>query len=307
MLERREGVPIEASAYIAPLLAEHVRRVEEAARPVMTDASAVVDPEQLHDFRVALRRLRTLLASSERLFKSEPFARARRALRALARTAGAARDEEVLAETIAAIEVKEAFRAEILRWLQGREGLVRDLRARVTAALRGAADEAPDGGLSAALHLTGSLPLRRKAGDVQTAELAFDALRDACRRVHEEAERSNAASPKARHQLRIRWKRVRYTAEMLSDALRASGASEEGLAELTQAAVTMQKRLGALHDIHCAETQIAADRALPPGARRALRKSLRAARKAATERVEEALGDALLVAVSAQRRSASTP
>src|SRR5262245_14698268 len=58
--------------------------------------------EALHDFRVALRRLRTLLKAYRDLVRDSVSKKQARALRDLARSTGAARDAEVQLEWLAA-------------------------------------------------------------------------------------------------------------------------------------------------------------------------------------------------------------
>src|SRR5580765_6278481 len=71
-----------------------LRQLDEVvqARAALEQAD---DPDALHDFRVALRRLRSCLRSYREQVKPSVGRRLRRRLRRMARTTGASRDLEV--------------------------------------------------------------------------------------------------------------------------------------------------------------------------------------------------------------------
>src|SRR5262245_7471945 len=114
------------------------------ALPFLDGAAAAVGllesdghPEALHDFRVSLRRLRTLLKAYRGLLRDSVSRKQARALRDLARSTGAARDAEVQLEWLAAQEkeVKPAAR-KALSWL------VERVEARKQAAYAAVREEA---------------------------------------------------------------------------------------------------------------------------------------------------------------------
>ena len=76
------------------ILAHLLRHQRKAARHVLKRLESASDPEALHDFRVALRRLRSLLRSYSE-YKDHLPRRCRKRLRRLARETGQARDREV--------------------------------------------------------------------------------------------------------------------------------------------------------------------------------------------------------------------
>jgi CHAD domain-containing protein len=140
-----------AQAFVRPLLREQCAAVREGASRVIGSASSgQIDPEAIHDYRVALRRLRTLLKAAEPLFKRKATARVRDGLRRFARAAGDVRDEEVLAETLGRITLPQAIRERVDAWLANRARRERALRSAVIAQLQPAGDaaallEAPGG------------------------------------------------------------------------------------------------------------------------------------------------------------------
>ena len=100
-------VPVLASGYVRGLVQAECAAVRDGAARVVATAhkegpedQGSLDTEAIHDYRVALRRLRTLLRAAAPLFKRGPMERLFDGLRRFARAAGAVRDEEVLAETL---------------------------------------------------------------------------------------------------------------------------------------------------------------------------------------------------------------
>jgi hypothetical protein len=192
-----------AHAFVRPLLRAKCEAVRDAAARVSRSAGGGhVDPEAIHDYRVALRRLRTLLDASEPLFKRGPLARLRDGLRQFARTAGAVRDEEVLGETLSTLDLPPAIRSRVDAWLSARARRERALRAAVIAQLARREPPPPPARASRAgalapsepaprwrpvragpalalplLDLAEALPLRRRAASISTRSLALAAVR----------------------------------------------------------------------------------------------------------------------------------
>ena len=281
----------QASEVVRRAVAGLVERTLSAAGRVVHDRS---DPEAIHDFRVGLRRLRTVLRAARRLHGK---ARARALSEALARfgdATSALRDEEVLDETIQATTLPDGFRAPIRAWL--------DERARHESALRDQAVELIRSGeltesLSALKELTASKP---RKGDEPLRQLARQLLRQVQGDVREllPVAREDAAGL---HRLRIRFKRLRYTAEMLggfmtrhdaAEVLRTAGSRrqrrEPQYAALAKLAARMQKDLGLLHDADVALATVAAGD-LDPHTRAALIEALMALRDKLCDRAMERL------------------
>ena len=303
-----------AHAFVRPLLRAKCEAVRDAAARVSRSAGGgPVDPEAIHDYRVALRRLRTLLDASEPLFKRGPLARLRDGLRRFARTAGAVRDEEVLGETLGTIDLPLAIRARVDAWLSARARRERALRAAVIAQL--ARTEPPPPGpdpvapassapevapsdpgpppLPVLLDLAEALPLRRRAASISTRSLALSAVGAAAQKTLREAARPDAGTPERLHRLRIRYKGVRYTGELFSEAIARRGPLAEALAARVKVATRMQKRLGELHDLDEAIARVARARALGVGERMVVHHGLRSAREALLERLARELPGAL--------------
>ena len=202
-------------------------------------------PAALHDFRVALRRLRSTLRAYRGLLEDVVRGKDRRRLRALARATGDARDAEVQVEWLTTRlakargaerdAVKEALEAARARSEEAAEQLreaVRgfpDERERLARRLRGyrtelRAGEAPGGRL---FRFELASRLRAEADDLAAKLLA----------VTDEEHQDEA------HQARISLKRLRYLLEPVRDTV-------PGAREVLHELKALQDRLGEMHDAH---------------------------------------------------------
>jgi CHAD domain-containing protein len=88
-----------AHAAAAAIARQRLERALEKAAPLLVvvddDTAATIGNEEVHDFRVAVRRLRSWLRATDPLLHDDLPRNARAALRRLARRAGAARDAQV--------------------------------------------------------------------------------------------------------------------------------------------------------------------------------------------------------------------
>jgi CHAD domain-containing protein len=220
--------------------------VSELARAYLDDARRAApglgprsDPDALHDFRVALRRLRGLFRAYRAPLGPRISKRLRRRITAVADATGAGRDADVSLVWITA-QMKGLTRSERVgaRWLADRirvrreadpegrrlparfERLDRRLRKRLAADAR--ALEAPAGPSFAGT----------------TARLVTDAavsLTEALRTIHAPDD------TEAAHEARLAGKRLRYLLEPVADA--AAGAP--GLIERLR---SLQEQLGEFHE-----------------------------------------------------------
>jgi CHAD domain-containing protein len=300
-----------APAFVRPLIEALCAASRDAAsRVVAKTEHGRPDPEAIHDHRVALRRLRTLLAACDKLFKRRALSRVQEGLRDLAKAAGAVRDEEVLAETLGKLDLPDAIRTRVDAWLVARAPRQRELRAAVIQGLtregdepseegegttpeKGAARSTPAPALFRRLELAEALPLRRRAAALSTRAVALRAIEDAAERTLAQAARPDAATPDGQHRLRIRWKRLRYTAELFSKAFAKDSPAFAALAQRVKTATRMQKRLGELHDVDEAIAAVSRAERLDAGDRMVLHHRLRACRGAMEARLAKELPAAL--------------
>jgi CHAD domain-containing protein len=195
------------------------------------------DDEACHDLRVALRRTRTVLEVGRSVLGRHHANEVRGTLRDLMRASGALRDEEVLLGVVASLGVD---RPDVNAWLEARKRREQVLRRVLTRLVKA-------GELRRGRHLLHAL-LAFRVDPSRDRRLAKFARR-AVDRARRDVERKRAAAPddvSALHDLRIAYKRLRYTVETFADALPSD------LTMLAQTAARVQKRLGDVHDIDVA-------------------------------------------------------
>jgi CHAD domain-containing protein len=275
---------------LLPLLSavrEGAARLRESERSGGDESPLPQDDEAVHDFRVALRRLRTLLRPARRVYGKKRVRAVAEELRRVAQSTGALRDEEVLRETLSALPLPPPAREELMRWVARRARKEQAYRAEVAALLQDRAGKArwSESSLDASLDRLEKLLHRKKARRISAGELARRALSDAIEGARAHAS-GDPASSAAMHALRIRYKRLRYTAELFEPIL------GEGVAEIVKVATRMQRRLGDLHDLDEAIDRIKRTREIEAAARDAILASLQTARAAASDRVQRDLVEA---------------
>ncbi len=197
------------------------------------------DAEALHDFRVALRRLRTVLRSfRETLGRTVPK-RLQRRLRDVARATNAGRDAEVQLVWIRS-HLAELGSRPGLPWLLAR---LEDRRDRAYAELQ---QETTQEFRQLELRLRRALNAARADG--RASEPPFAAavamlIREHVAALEQELAASHAArDDEAIHRARIAAKRLRYLLEPLMDASQPAHAAVARLKQL-------QTLLGELHDL----------------------------------------------------------
>jgi CHAD domain-containing protein len=248
-----------AEARIRPLLlslVEVTRQADARARK----AGGAQDPEAIHDLRVSLRRLRTMMRAARPVFGKKRMQTLGEELRAVAATAGAVRDDEVLRETLGDLKLEPTVRAEVEAWLARRERIEAQRRAGVTRLLA-------EGRLTRALEAVAQGLTKKKKHphdeSLSAHTLAHEAIAQAEENIRAIA--PTRATPAAlMHELRIRYKRLRYTAELFAPELGDAALS------LEKRAAKMQKRLGELHDLDEAAARIRRATSLSPDTRATL-------------------------------------
>jgi len=244
-------------------------KLEELDRELSATVPRVVsqvDPEAIHDMRVSIRRLRTILKIARPVYGRFLADAVRSAFTEIHRATGTLRDEEVLEETLASLNLQKAsFGA----WKAQRSIRERRLRRDVIRTLRSGDVDGARKILEALL----ALPVK-PSRDKELLKFARSAVDEARQRVEE----GLAASPDdvvALHDLRIDFKHLRYVAEIFGEAL------PPDLAALAKSASVFQKRLGEVHDIDVAISTIERSRSLDPALRAPVLRGLAVARRAA--------------------------
>jgi CHAD domain-containing protein len=233
-----------AGAYVLAKLRELDADVSAATPRVLAKEE---DDEAVHDLRVAIRRLRTLLKMSRELFGRWHTDVVRGAFAEVMRATGDLRDEEVLEETLDGTAEGAAFE----HWLGHRKTREAKLRHAVTTRIkRGELDKARI--LLKALLVFPVDPER----NVELARFARRTVERARRKVERKRD-VEVSDALGLHELRIAYKELRYSIELLADALPIDARA------LLEPATVFQKRLGELHDVDVARDVISNAKDLP--------------------------------------------
>ena len=237
---------------ISPFLAPMLRRLDVAVGKAIPRVVKDADEEAIHDLRVAIRRLRTLLRLARPVYGRFHADAVRVAYTEVFRATGELRDEEVLDETLDEVAVEEPS---FVAWRALRSARERRLR-RATVARVSGGELAKARLLLRALVTLPALPKR----DKNLAKYARRCVESARRRV-EKLSDVPTDDVVGLHDLRIAYKELRYAAELLAGAL------PEELAALAEPAARFQKRLGEIHDADVAIATVSRARALTPETR----------------------------------------
>lgn len=248
-----EGLAAPAAEAVPALLAARVADVTvAAARLGQSD-----DVEALHDFRVAIRRLRSLLRAYRDLTDDVIPRRLRRRLRRLARATNASRDLEVKLNWLegerAALRPRERTGE---RWLAGRLKEDRAEADREALTLVSSDLTALTNALTDRLD---DLPPASGVGAVAFGRLVADLVRELAHELEQHVGRVTAIEAQEEaHDARIAGKRVRYLLEPLAATVPLAG-------ELVARLKGLQDLLGDMHDADVAAHLIA--EAMEDGAR----------------------------------------
>ncbi|MFZ5653237.1 MAG: CHAD domain-containing protein [Pseudomonadota bacterium] len=202
--------------------------------------------EGVHQVRVALRRLRSLLRLFAPVLPAEFTAGWRRRLGDSARALGATRELDVLCDELlapAAGEVAEAAWTAALLVLDAER---RDARARAEAAL------APDRqGRLILEFLAAATELAEADGSTDLAALAAQRMDRLRRRLRRRARALPAADAAAWHALRIAAKRLRYGLDFFAPLW-----PRKAVAEYRRRLARIQRRLGRVQDLEAARLRL---------------------------------------------------
>lgn len=275
------------------LLALRLLDQAEDARLRLREGS---DPEALHDFRVAIRRLRSTLRSYAPQLEDSVGRKDGRRLRSLARNTSESRDREVQLEMLDEIRTEDESEAGAIAWLRTRieamkaeaDVRVRDvveqrfprIRKRLSERLshyRGTVNGArPD----ARDPVVGEVA----AGAVTVLGATLEARLAGVRDVQQQA---------GAHRARIAGKRVRYALEPLRPEVPLAASAVKRLKRL-------QDALGDMHDVHIFAQEISAlidspapeDGSRPDAGLLVLRERLRAMRNERFDAIRATWGGA---------------
>jgi CHAD domain-containing protein len=213
-----------------------LRRLAQVMEDNRGGAASALDPEFLHDFRVAMRRTRSVLRELRRVFAPEEARHFRAEFRWLQRATGEARDLDVYVAEFGAMRalVPERWRADLepLRELLARRrelahrACARELRSQRVLALAHDWEALLDG-------LVGLPGEGRPDAERPIAELAAERIRRVYRRMVRAGRAIGPDSPAAEyHELRKQGKELRYLLELFGRPLLHAGALHPAIATL---------------------------------------------------------------------------
>jgi CHAD domain-containing protein/CYTH domain-containing protein len=225
----------------------------QQAEATFTRLSTSADDEALHDFRVAVRRLRSHITNYREWLSESVERKQQRRLRQIARASNPSRDLEVLSAETQSLECKSELERAGATLLQERfrSGMKDAIRAFQTEALH---DFPP---LARELRHGLSVYLQQVKLDGRAEERLGRVAARLSARLRQEIHRQLAAVHSIEHQIethdaRIAGKKVRYLLEPFAEQRAACQAAVAGLREF-------QNALGHLHDVHVlmTETEVA--------------------------------------------------
>ena len=177
------------------------------------------DPEDVHQFRVATRRLRSDLRTFAPLLDPEPASEVRGRLRLLGAKAGAARDTDVLSDRLKATAevLPEQDAAGVGQLLHRLDDQAREARSALLQELR---SPSYDQLLDTLVGMAARPPVAAEPpglADQRAADLAVGLIRRPWRRLKRAAKALAKHSPDTQwHAVRIRAKQCRYAAEAVA-------------------------------------------------------------------------------------------
>ncbi|HEX9894923.1 MAG TPA: CHAD domain-containing protein [Gemmatimonadales bacterium] len=239
------GIAAAAPETVAALLEDRIARAGQAAGRL----DEPDDPEGLHDFRVAIRRLRSLLRTYRDLTYEAVPRRLRRQLRRIARATNSSRDLQVklgwLNQQTESLRPRERTGQ---RWLEERLAEDRDTADREALDLVRTELE----GLAQALrHRLEELPETGKQAGLSFARLTALLILELTHELEQHLARvETIENQEEAHDARIAGKRVRYLLEPLVGVLPVAE-------ELVMRLKTLQDLLGEMHDADVAALLIA--------------------------------------------------
>jgi CHAD domain-containing protein len=285
------GAPLKVSAYFPRQARTLFRRIRRARQAVLDEAHG----EAIHDLRVAIRRLRSVLRSVRGVYGPFHVQAISGQIKRLADRTNALRDAEILEHSLPSLHLGARTAEAIDGWLAHHRESARAVRESIKTELAGRALETVFRQFNA-LFL---LPVR-PGRDRDVASLAAARLeRDRRRLLKTIGDPMTLLHDTERlHRARILAKRLRYTGEFYRRFI------PRLRRKLTRAGRTLQTLLGQLHDLDVLMRHFADDGNLEMQARAELLLRLSEQRAATVERAREPLTRALRL-LRAQPRAAT--
>lgn len=257
LLERKGLSPGGYSSKIKVSLQPEMRAAE-AIRHILGDLTTVmqlnipgvredIDSEFLHDFRVSVRRARSLLSQMKNVLDTETTARLQQRLKAIGAITGTVRDLDVvlLKEPVYIDRVPPFLKPGIVQLFRTLKRERRQARDRMVKAMAGNAFSTALADLDAFVQADPETGSEGPAGGLPIGGLAKAAIYKRYRQIIKKGSRISDATPDERlHALRIDCKKLRYLLEFFSSLF-----PEEAMAALIKQLKQLQENLGDFNDL----------------------------------------------------------
>jgi CHAD domain-containing protein len=288
-----DGATLNQANELATRGLARVAAAEAALAALLAEATHDSGGELIHDYRVALRRLRSVLRPLGFAFGNRKTRALADQLREIANLTGELRDEEVLRETLCDLDLDDATRAGVSAWMVGRTRREKGLRARVLRQIRLNVDAR--GGIREVLRRVVTLLTAEPKHSLAETSIAEGAIEETLLAIDKRTHAADPSDVESMHRLRIGYKRLRYTLELVHGFVVFEAAPAEKLA------TKLQKHLGKLHDLDEALLRMSRARGLPAAARERVLHVLKKTRSKAERRAWEEAREAQ-TAVAALRK-----
>ena len=223
------------------------KELNERFKDFVDERKATLDPKKtngVHDMRVAIRRLRSLITDFEDLIDVKPVKSVRKVLKKDARSLGKVRDQDVYIKALEKLRIKvrgKPHARAVTKLIEDSRKLRKEAYLRITkplskASLDDLSDEFSQAMDSALDKSALSRPAKLTAAARQAVEARLKKLGKCGRNIYDPADQ------KGLHKFRIAVKRLRYSMEAFAPVLNGS------LRPLAERAATLQSLLGDIHD-----------------------------------------------------------
>lgn len=223
------------SDFIPKTMNTIINKTKRAAREIIRGD----DPEAVHDTRVGIRKIRSVLREIKNVYDRYYVDKLRKDFKSIFSKTSVLRDEEVILELLNTIEISDANKTKFNSWVRKRKTKERELRKDVVEFINSGVLNNPVKILNAVL----TLPLKPKKDD-SVEEFAFKRINKIRQKVLDMAEHciKNIDDIELSHDLRILCKRLRYTIEYFKKVIPAT------YSKIGRYAKKMQNVLGDMHD-----------------------------------------------------------
>ena len=243
LYQARRFQPLAQSAAYAELLKRHCANQVALLHYWHDVAAEGVEPEGVHQMRVAIRRIRSALRTSRDHLKPKTYSHLQNELRWLGQRLGAVRELDVLGGWLEQAQLAPDDKAMLIYWQSDINRLREQAHRSIAALLSG--DRVMELEATLLQSLDKDKLLKKNSAAQPPAKIARKVIAKTVRKTARDSLKLREdCAPEALHELRIRYKRLRYTLDFL---LPVSALDHR---QLTKTCKKVQKILGEHQDLH---------------------------------------------------------